>query len=434
MKLQLAIRPFAIGVLSLIVMLSGTKPLSAQNGALKVTSFPSGAQVWIDGVSTGKVTPMSTSVSRGAHTVTVQIPNSGWASHTRTVNILSGNNDLSVTLLPVENSGQVGAFGSPGPQGPKGDPGATGPQGPMGETGATGPQGPKGDTGATGPQGLQGDTGATGPQGPKGDTGATGPQGLQGDTGATGPQGPVAVPALGESVNNAAMSCNALHFASPALGSGVYWLQPSTAPAAFQAYCDMVTNGGGWTLVWSNLRGSRGKVVTELPWRAAIDTAPRINGALSSDTESFSVYTGLRHWTALAPFGLLRYDWSADYRLPVSQRVEMLFQFDSAANYRIILSGPVQRIGSQLPGLYLGHNGLQFSSYDSDHDAHSGNCSQFYSSTPWWYNACWSGSINGGGEFSATGQLNGAYWVNAHPQWGDPVTGFGAGNGWMFVK
>jgi hypothetical protein len=110
-------------------------------------------------------------------------------------------------------SGQAGAAGPTGAQGPagaKGDTGATGAQGPKGDTGAAGTQGPKGDTGATGAtgqagaDGAKGDTGATGAAGPpgepgspgpKGDTGATGPagdpgpQGPKGDTGATGPQG-----------------------------------------------------------------------------------------------------------------------------------------------------------------------------------------------------------------------------------------------------
>jgi len=125
----------------------------AQNGALKVTSFPSGASVKIDGVDTGKTTPMSTSLSIGDHTVVVWIPNSGWNPDTRPVTIVSGNNDLSVTLLPMLT------VGPPGPQGPKGD---------KGDPGPAGLQGAKGDPGAIGPMGLTGPTGQAGPAGPPG--------------------------------------------------------------------------------------------------------------------------------------------------------------------------------------------------------------------------------------------------------------------------
>jgi hypothetical protein len=72
----------------------------AAAGSLKVTSFPSGAEVIVDGLGTGKVTPMSVALGEGEHTVTVQIPGSGWQPDTRTVTVVSGNNDLSVTLLP----------------------------------------------------------------------------------------------------------------------------------------------------------------------------------------------------------------------------------------------------------------------------------------------------------------------------------------------
>jgi hypothetical protein len=133
------------------------------SGSLKVTSYPSGAMVSIDGVDTGKMTPMSTNLSLGDHTVVVALPGAGWNPDTRNVTIVSGNNDLSVTLLPVLTTG---------PQG------ATGPQGPIG------PQGPTGPQGATGPQGL------VGPSGPQG---LTGPQGAQGPTGPQGPAGPVTV-------------------------------------------------------------------------------------------------------------------------------------------------------------------------------------------------------------------------------------------------
>src|SRR5262245_28886123 len=99
-------------LLSVVLALALAPAAAAANGSLKVTSFPSGATVAVDGVNTGKLTPMSISLSEGDHPVTVSIPNSGWNPDTRTVTIVTGNNDLSVTLLPMLTTG---------PQGLKGD-------------------------------------------------------------------------------------------------------------------------------------------------------------------------------------------------------------------------------------------------------------------------------------------------------------------------
>lgn len=112
-----------------VSILAGTSRYSVAqsgNGSLKVTSYPSGANVSIDGVDTGKTTPMSVSVAIGEHTVVVSVPSSGWNPDTRTVTIVAGNNDLSVTLLPALT------VGPQGPPGPKGDPGPQGPPGPSG--------------------------------------------------------------------------------------------------------------------------------------------------------------------------------------------------------------------------------------------------------------------------------------------------------------
>jgi hypothetical protein len=160
----MSLRSWCVGLIRTALLCAITAvPAAAQNGALKVTSFPTGAAVTIDGVATGKVTPMSVSLTIGDHLVAVSIPNSGWQTDIRTVSIASGNNDLSVTLLPILT---------------------TGPQGPKGDTGAQGPPGPKGDPGARGDQGIQGE------QGPKGDPGQPGAAGTNGAQGATGPQGP----------------------------------------------------------------------------------------------------------------------------------------------------------------------------------------------------------------------------------------------------
>src|SRR6266850_2147115 len=130
-------------VLAVVLLVAaGRAGAQGGNGALKVTSFPTGARVSVDDVDTGKVTPMSISVAVGPHTVVVSLPpNSGWNSDTRTVEVVSGNNDLSVTLLPNL------AIGPAGPAGPTGPQGTTGTQGPKGDTGPSGPQGPAGSSG-----------------------------------------------------------------------------------------------------------------------------------------------------------------------------------------------------------------------------------------------------------------------------------------------
>jgi len=240
---------------------------------------------------------------------------------------------------------------------------------------------------------------------------------------------------LGESPTNPATSCAALHTARATLPSGAYWLKPSTAPSAFRAYCDMTTSGGGWTLVWSNLRGGRGKVATEIQWKRAITTLPLTNGDVSSDLESFAVYTGLEHYTPMAPGGLMRYDWAPDYGTAIQQRQICPFVFSNLATYQITFNSPLctQPVGSVAAGLFASHNNAAFTAYDRDNDSWpSGNCANSYSGTPFWYTNCWSGNINGGGEGS-NGYANGAYWTGSANQWG-AANGVGGGNGWLYVK
>lgn len=213
---------------------------------------------------------------------------------------------------------------------------------------------------------------------------------------------------------------------------GVYWIQSEDMTSPYEMYCDMTTEGGGWVLVWSNLRGQTGRATTNMTWDTAANTEPLVyNGSVNSDIESFETFVGLRFWNKLGGSQMM-YKWSANYNRDFDQIAVMHGRLNDGFEYALDLENIKLIIGTRNPGMYDYHNHRPFTTQDRDNDDHDGNCGTFYSRTPWWYGSCWSGNINGGGE-NSNGYYNGAYWYSSHRQWGNSA-GAGAGNGWIFVR
>jgi len=192
---------------------------------------------------------------------------------------------------PAGADGEDGATGPAGEPGEQGPAGPEGPQGPAGGDGQDGGAGPAGEPGAQGPAGSAGPQGDPGAQGAPGPPGSIGPQGPEGPAGPEGPQGPadsdtlalkdkiceiswtlgLAIPGYCPAPAN----CMLIHVSDPGLPSGIYTIDTDGLGGVdpFDAYCDMDTDGGGWTL-WGS------SAVDSLPSNAAM---PRCGASLQSN-------------------------------------------------------------------------------------------------------------------------------------------------------
>ena len=170
--------------------------------------------------------------------------------------------------------------------------------------------------------------------------------------------------------------------------SGVYTIRPENIGGVFAAltlppfdvYCDMQTDGGGWTVFQRRINGTQNFY---LNWANYVRGFGDLKGEF---------WLGLHKIHRLtASSTKLRVD-LADFDSNVRYAKYNTFRVgDSDSEFRLTVSGYSGTVGDSLAY----NNNRAFSTWDQDNDSHSGlHCAQDRVGA-WWYNDCSYSNLNG---------------------------------------
>jgi hypothetical protein len=123
-----------------------------------------------------------------------------------------------------------------------------------------------------------------------------------------------------------AVSCRDILESGKSQGSGIYTIDPTAGDAAdaFNIYCDMVTDGGGWAIVWKNQGGAKGgtKSNAQLFAEPGVDIVMPYTLALGSERheKAWAAYfdSPNREWIKIATL------WGADDKVENDEHLRVV--------------------------------------------------------------------------------------------------------------
>ena len=180
--------------------------------------------------------------------------------------------------------------------------------------------------------------------------------------------------------------------------SGLYIIKPDHQPE-FQVYCDMDTDGGGWTVFqrredgsvdfyryWTDYQQGFGNLSGEF-W-LGLDKIHRLTSTTTQLRVDMQDFEGNSRFAQYSSFSV----------------------GDSVSKYTLSVSGYSGTAGDSLTAQ---QNGNKFSTRDQDNDLAIGSSCAFHFQGGWWYGACHHSNLNGlyhGGTY--TSYADGVNWYS----------------------
>ncbi|XP_061586121.1 fibrinogen C domain-containing protein 1-like isoform X2 [Cololabis saira] len=197
--------------------------------------------------------------------------------------------------------------------------------------------------------------------------------------------------------------------ASGVVEDGVYSVFPIHQPEGFMVYCDMSTDGGGWTVIQ---RREDGSVNFFRGWDAYRDGFGTTRGEHWLGLQR--IYTLTRSGGIELRIDMADFDNATAFALYSDFSVGRDSVNPEEDGYPLTVDGYSGTAGDSL----LKHSGMQFTTKDRDQDQSENNCAAYYQGA-WWYRNC------------HTSNLNGQYLRGGHASYADGVE-WSSWTGWQY--
>ncbi|XP_052086446.1 fibrinogen-like protein A isoform X5 [Mytilus californianus] len=162
------------------------------------------------------------------------------------------------------------------------------------------------------------------------------------------------------------------------LNDGVYKIYPG-GDKSVQAYCDMTTDGGGWTVILKRYDGS---VSFKRKWVECENGFGDIHG---------DFWFGNKYTNTLTSSG--KYELRVDMIDASNNNKYAVYKTfvvgDAASKYKLTVGDYSGNAGDALKL----HNGMKFTTVDQDNDTYKHNCAVNHTGS-WWYYNCVAGDLS----------------------------------------